>query len=111
MSPSHANDLLGKTLSYLRGVWLGGTSPSLPRLLPALGSVPTTLTETCGEKELIGLGNNLTEISLVGVRELIQRRTTLSWEKSLMQTLLGKPRHERMFVNSLVRAYWRQNVR
>ena len=60
----------------LRGVRLRNTSLSPPRLFPTLGSAPTnrepcTLTETWGEIAARGLGNVLTELSHIRVRELI----------------------------------------
>ena len=43
-----------KCLSVLRGVRLGGISPSHPRLFPNHGSAPTTLAETWREPHGLG---------------------------------------------------------
>ena len=61
---------------FLRGVWLGNTGPSLPRLFPNPLSAPTTPTETNIGRDLTSgtLGRSLSQKScLRGIREDIDR--------------------------------------
>ena len=90
----------------LRGVWLGNTGPSLPRLLPNPLSAPTTHSYAPRRKhsgnrgEIVarGLGNVLTELSHVGVRELILN-THHSNGRNLSSRILGGHTEDRMFRN------------
>ena len=95
----------------LRGVWLGNTGPSLPRLLPNPLSAPPTQSYAPRRKHFGNIrrgcssrtGNILTELSHVGVRELIlnthHSNGRNSNRRNLSSRILGGHTEDRMFRN------------